>query len=61
MLAKVELMRVGVHQIRVSPSWIDSIVAFLKEGMLPMDRGGGGRENTKKSSPLLAVQGAEVV
>ena len=39
MPAEVELMRVGVHQIRVGPSWIDSIVAFLKEGTLPDEKG----------------------
>ena len=26
---------VQVHQIRVSPSWMDSIVLFLKEDVLP--------------------------
>ena len=31
MLVEVELMRVGVHQIRVGLSWMDSIVGFLKE------------------------------
>jgi len=36
---EVELMRVRVHQIRVGPSWMDSIVAFLKEGTLPNDKG----------------------
>jgi len=39
MLAEVELMRVEVHQIRIGPSWIDSIVAFLKEGTLPVEKG----------------------
>ena len=27
--------RVHVHQIRVDPSWMDSIVLFLKEDILP--------------------------
>ena len=39
MPTEVELKRIGVHQIRVSPSWMDSIVAFLKEGTLPNDKG----------------------
>ena len=39
MPAEVELMRIGVQQIRVGPSWMDSIVAFLKEGTLPNDKG----------------------
>ena len=33
------LMKVEVHQIRVGPSWIDLIVAFLKDGVLPNDKG----------------------
>lgn len=39
MPAEVELIRVGVHQIRINPSWMDSIVAFLKEGKLPIEKG----------------------
>ena len=27
--------RVHIHQIRVGPSWMDSIVLFLKEDVLP--------------------------
>ena len=29
---------VCVHQIRVGPSWIDPIVLFLKEDVLPDDK-----------------------
>lgn len=32
------LIRVGVHQIRVGPSWMDPIIMFLKDGALP-DKG----------------------
>lgn len=31
--AEVDLVRVGVHQTLVGPSWMDPLVAFLKEGM----------------------------
>lgn len=36
---EVGLMRVGIHQIRVGPSWMDSTVVFLKEGTLPAEKG----------------------
>ena len=26
---------VYIHQVRVGPSWMDSIMLFLKEGILP--------------------------
>ena len=29
---------VQVHQIRVGPSWVDSIIQFLKEDFLPKER-----------------------
>ena len=29
---------VHVHQIKVGPSWMDSIVLFLKEDVLPEDK-----------------------
>ena len=32
-------MKVGVHQIRVGLSWMDPVVAFFKDGVLPQDRG----------------------
>lgn len=39
MPARLGLMRVEVHQIRVGLSWMDSIVMFLKDGALPNDKG----------------------
>ena len=35
---KVEGNMVYVHQIKVGPSWMDSIVLFLKEDILPEDK-----------------------
>ena len=35
---KVERNMVHVHQIKVGPSWMDSIVLFLKEDILPEDK-----------------------
>ena len=29
---------VHVHQIRIRPSWMDSIIQFLKENFLPEER-----------------------
>ena len=29
---------VGVHQLRVSLSWMDPLVSFLKDGVLPTTR-----------------------
>ena len=29
---------VHIHQIRVRPSWMDSIVLFLKEDILPEEK-----------------------
>lgn len=51
MPAKVELLRVGVHHIKVDPSWMDPIVAFLKDGMLPPDR--RKIENIQKDAPCF--------
>ena len=30
---------VGVHSIQVRPSWMDPLVTFLKQGLLPEDKG----------------------
>ena len=30
---------VGVHQLKVGSSWMDPLVSFLKDGMLPNDKG----------------------
>ena len=37
-LVEVRANMVHVHQIRVSPSWMDSIVLFLKEDVLPENK-----------------------
>ena len=29
---------IHVHQVRVGPSWIDSLVLFLKEDILPEEK-----------------------
>ena len=41
-LASSSLMKqplVCVHNIQVGPSWMDPLVTFLKQGLLPEDRG----------------------
>ena len=35
---KVERNMAHVHQIKVGPSWMDSIVLFFKEDILPEDK-----------------------
>ena len=42
-------MSVGVHQIRVGPSWIDPIVMFLKDAALPNDK--GEAEKIRRKAP----------
>ena len=37
--AKLEVMTVGVYHIKISSSWMDLIVLFLKEGALPFESG----------------------
>ena len=49
MPTKAELTRVGVHQIRAGPSWMDSIVAFLKEGTLRFEK--GEAEKIRRKAP----------
>ena len=44
-----KLMKVGMHQIRVSLGWIDPIVAFLKDEVLPQDR--GKAEKIRRKAP----------
>ena len=29
----------GIHQLRVGPSWMDPIVLFLKDDILPEEKG----------------------
>ena len=50
---EVELMRVGVHQIRAGLSWMDSIVAFLKEGTLPNDKGVAKKKKYEEKLPAF--------
>ena len=38
---------VHIHQIRVGPSWMDSIMLFLKEDILPEDRSGADKVRRK--------------
>ena len=40
---------VGVHSIHVRPSWMDPLVTFLKQGLLPKD--GGKAEKIRKKAP----------
>jgi len=51
--------RVQIHQVRVSLSWMDLIVSFLKDDALPGEI--RSREDTKKSSSVLAVRGSQAV
>ena len=37
-LTEVKRKVVQVHQVRMVPSWMDSIVLFLKEDVLPEDK-----------------------
>lgn len=32
-------LSIKVHSIQVGPSWMDYFVSFLKEGLLPKDKG----------------------
>ena len=37
--AKVKKQGIPIHQIRVRPSWMDPIVLFLKDDILPKEKG----------------------
>ena len=50
---------VHIHQIRVGPSWMDSIVLFLKEDILPKEKLEAA--SAKKGSSILAIYGPKVV
>ena len=41
--------KVQVHQIRVGPSWMDPLVLFLKEGVLPHEK--GKAEKIRRKAP----------
>ena len=51
---------VHIHQIRVGPSWMDSIVLFLKEDILPKGKSEANKVQ-KKGSSILVFQGPKVV
>ena len=50
------MVRVGVHQIWVGPSWMDPIVAFLKEGTMPPEKGKAEKIPRKASRFLLSEE-----
>ena len=55
---------VHIHQIRVGPSWMDSIVLFLKKDVLHESKSEADkvqRQGTKESSSVLAVRGPKVI
>ena len=41
--------KIHVHQIRVSPSWMDSIILFLKEDILPKNK--SEADKVRRNSP----------
>ena len=45
------LIRVKINQIKVGPSWMDSIVAFLKDGVLPNEK--GEAEKIQRKAPCF--------
>ena len=51
---KVGRNMVHIHQIRVGPNWMDSIVLFLKEDILPESKS-KTRQGTEKGSSILVV------
>ena len=42
---------VGVHQLRVSLSWMDPLVSFLKDGVLPDNK--GEAEKIQRKTPCF--------
>ena len=46
---KAENSVVHIHQVRVRPNWMDSIVLFLKEEVLPKDK--SEAENVRRKAP----------
>ena len=41
--------KVHIHQIRVGPNWMDPIVLFLKDDILPEEK--GGSKKVRKKAP----------
>jgi len=40
---EVKEQKISIHQIRVGPSWMDPIVLFLKDDILPEEKGKAGK------------------
>ena len=61
---KMKRGMVHIHQIRMGPSWMDSIVLFLKKDVLHESKSEADkvqRQGTKESSSVLAVRGPKVI
>ena len=41
--AEVKEQKISIHQIKVLPSWMDPIVLFLKDDILPEEKGEVGK------------------
>ena len=52
--SKVAKDMVHAHEVRVSPSWMDPIVTFLKDDILPEGKS-EAEKNTKKRDSILVV------
>ena len=52
---EIKRRMVHIHQIRVGPSWVDSIVLFFKEDILPDDKL-KAEKGAKEGSSILAVR-----
>ena len=50
---------VHVHQIKVGPSWKDSIVLYLRQDILPEDK--SEAKKIRRKAPRLAIQGPKIV
>ena len=50
---------VCVHKVRVGPSWMDPIVTFLKDDILPKEK--SEAEKIRRNASVLAVRGPQVV
>ena len=47
--AELEVTKAGVFYVKVRPSWMDLIVLFLREGVLPLE--GGEAEKIRRKDP----------
>lgn len=48
-LSLLEKLSFGVHSIQVGPSWMDPLITFLRQGLLPED--GGEAEKIRMKAP----------